>query len=731
MTIKNFVIKNYPTAKYSKGLNSIKNILIQHEYVVVVDEKNNYLGVITPLDLIIRPNKILADCLTEKEFLDTNMTINYVFQKFKESNVSAFPIKDNGVFFGVLTRKKFFENQWENFYLKQTEYFVKSIKHINNKKDFAVFKYCNSVRKQFMLSENWYDVTGILPNDMKTEPLLKWLCRLHKSCITSINSDIKDFIKGNLNRMEHTVELWHPEKKWRMLYVAAVANRNPKEDKISTVNAIIKDISGIQNHISYANNNLKLEQLLDKTNALLYFKNAEGKYQYVNEAFAKQFSTNKHNLFGKSVENILLNGLARDIIKHDKQVILKRKSMTFEELLSDKNKHAIFITNKTPVFDKNNKLEGIFCVSNDISNLKITEEKLSKTNELLKKANNQLRQEISFRERLENENTYLKEALELTSAFDDIICIDDKFKRVLNEIKKVAKSDTTVLITGETGTGKELVAKAIYRLSDRNNAPFVKINCSAIPEGLLESELFGHEKGSFSGATQTKIGKFEFADGGTIFLDEIGELPTSLQPKLLRILQENEYERIGSNITRRCNVRIISATNKNLNEEVEKNRFRIDLFYRLNVFPIHIPPLRERKKDIPGLVDFFIKKYNKKTNKHINFISNYALNKLIEYDWPGNVRELENIIERAIILSSKNKLIIENFIPKNEEIKKKEKYLSLEDVERKHILEILETTSWKIGGNDGAAKILGLNRTTLHYRMKKLGISYQKTSKEN
>ena len=327
---------------------------------------------------------------------------------------------------------------------------------------------------------------------------------------------------------------------------------------------------------------------------------------------------------------------------------------------------------------------------------------------------------IRLKNQLEEENIYLKE--ELKQSFEEIVGESGALKEVLFKIQQVASTDATVLITGETGTGKELVARAIHSASARANRPLVKVNCAALSSNLIESELFGHEKGAFTGATSRKIGRFELANGGTIFLDEIGELPLASQVKLLRIIQEGEFERLGNAKTIKVDVRIIAATNRNLKLEAEKGTFREDLWYRLNVFPVTVPPLRQRPEDIPLLVEHFVSRFSKKVGKTITSVSPTTLKQLQEHSWPGNVRELANVIERAMINSPGPALrVAEDFdttlvnstppVPK-----------TLEEVERDHILSILEETNWRIEGNNGAARILGINPSTLRTRMMKLGI---------
>ena len=326
-----------------------------------------------------------------------------------------------------------------------------------------------------------------------------------------------------------------------------------------------------------------------------------------------------------------------------------------------------------------------------------------------------------LKDQLEAERAYLQEEIKLEYNHENIIGQSDALKYVLYKVEQIAESDTIVLVLGETGTGKELVARAVHGLSLRKNRALVKVNCAALPSNLIESELFGHEKGAFTGSHSRHLGRFEVADGTTIFLDEIGELPLELQPKLLRVIQDGEFERLGSSRTIKVDSRIIAATNRNLEEEVLKGRFRDDLWYRLNIFPITMPPLRDRMEDIPLLADFYVKKISKRMGKAIEIIPVSVMDALQNYHWPGNVRELENVLERAVINSSGPKLRLVD------ELKKSHKDLTqtkktLEAVERDHIIQVLEQTHWKVSGKNGAAEILGLNRSTLRARMRKLDI---------
>ncbi|MCG8389463.1 MAG: sigma-54 dependent transcriptional regulator [Cytophagales bacterium] len=324
-------------------------------------------------------------------------------------------------------------------------------------------------------------------------------------------------------------------------------------------------------------------------------------------------------------------------------------------------------------------------------------------------------------EKLQEQNYYLKEEIRLDHDFNNIITQSSKFKHTLRKVEKVANAKTSVLITGESGTGKELLARAIHNISNRSHQPMIKVNCAALPSELIESELFGHEKGAFTGGISARKGRFELAHKGTLFLDEIGEMPIDLQAKLLRVIQEGEFERLGSESTTQVDIRLIAATNRKLEEAIEKGEFREDLFYRLNVFPIQIPPLRERKEDIPLLVKFFLQKYEPIVGRKIENVSTSVIEKLMKYHWPGNIRELENVIERSMIISPGNALQISDWMDSNTPIKGK-KILSLEEAERQHIIQALETTHWKVSGKNGAAELLNVNAKTLFSKMEKLNI---------
>jgi PAS domain S-box-containing protein len=372
----------------------------------------------------------------------------------------------------------------------------------------------------------------------------------------------------------------------------------------------------------------------------------------------------------------------------------------------------------TPILE-DNQLQGVVVVFRDITERKQEEQKL----------NNALSEIEQLKNRLQAENVYLQEQVNLNHTFEDILGQSQPVKNVLRQVEQVAPTDTTVLILGETGTGKELFARALHNLSSRKNRPLVKVNCAALPANLIESELFGHEKGSFTGATARRIGRFELAHEGTIFLDELAELPLELQAKLLRVLQEGEIERLGDSKTIKINVRIIAATHRDIKQMVVDKTFREDLYYRLSVFPLTLPPLRDRRHDISLLVQWFINKYAQKMGKQINHIPKTVMDNLLSYHWPGNVRELENVIERAVILSPDQTLQISELQnPQSNAGDDSKPLRSLADMEKSHIINALDKTNWLVSGEHGAASILEMHPNTLRSRMNKLGIRRAKTA---
>jgi formate hydrogenlyase transcriptional activator len=349
----------------------------------------------------------------------------------------------------------------------------------------------------------------------------------------------------------------------------------------------------------------------------------------------------------------------------------------------------------------------------------------------------------TLKDQLAQEKLYLEDEIRTELNFAEIVGKSEALRRVLKLVETVAPTDSTVLIYGETGTGKELIARAVHDLSSRRSNAFVKLNCAAIPTGLLESEMFGHEKGAYTGAIAQRIGRFELAHRGTVFLDEIGEIPLELQPKLLRVLQEREFERLGSTRTLRTDARLIAATNRDLEALVSEQKFRSDLFYRLNVFPVRVPALRERPDDIPLLVRHFVQQFSRRMNRSVDTIPSETMTTLVRYHWPGNIRELQNVIERAVILSSGSVLKVPTDelrprvsakgdrsvlrdsgtdMPSAGDNSKGRLRAALNDAERQEIVATLEKTNWKVAGPNGAAAVLGMNRSTLQSRMQKLGV---------
>jgi PAS domain S-box-containing protein len=501
----------------------------------------------------------------------------------------------------------------------------------------------------------------------------------------------------------------------------------------------------------------KLTRVVEQSPSMVVIADVNGAIEYVNPKFTSMTGYRLNDLIGQTSRIITSEEIPKEV-----------SEMVWCELNAGRDWHGEFINRNKggeryweyasifPIFDTNEVITHFVAVKEDITSRKETEEKLHKAHDELElrvmertkeltRANLQLSREIEERKGAENnlqvaiteinvlkdrlhaENIYLQKEVARESNFGEIIGQSSAISYVFFRIEQVAPLDTTVLLLGETGTGKGVVARAIHGSSARKERPMVTVNCTAMPANLIESELFGREKGAFTGANARQIGRFELADHGTIFLDEIGEMPLELQSKLLRVIQDGEFERLGSPRSIKVNVRIIAASNRNLEEEIRNGRFREDLFYRLNVFPITIPPLRQRKEDIPLLVDHFVAKFNKKTGKNIETISKETLNALQEYHWPGNVRELESVIERAIITSQGTALqVLDRFdsLSKTGDLAS-EDVKALAGLEQDHILQVLRKTGWRIEGQNGAAVLLGLNPSTLRARMRKYGIGRQ------
>lgn len=449
----------------------------------------------------------------------------------------------------------------------------------------------------------------------------------------------------------------------------------------------------------------------------------EGKLTSVNPSFCRMTGYTEEELLTTTAPFLFWAPECYDTcIEHYGKLLKEEFHDTYETIYKRKNGECFPVQIiSSQIIDKKGSAIAIMATIRDITERKIAEKKLMSLNKTLTSTVAELDE---LKNQLQNENIYLRDELDLVFNFEEMVYGSAVFGQVLTDVEKVAPTNASVLLLGDSGTGKELLARAVHKISARKDKPLIKVNCAAIPKELIESELFGHKKGSFTGAVHDKIGKVELAHGGTLFLDEIGELPLSMQPKLLRFLQEGEIEKIGENITRKLDVRIIAATNRNLKKEVERKRFREDLYFRLNVFPITVPPLRKRREDIPLLVEHFVNKFGKIYRKDIKFISDAAMSQMQQYNWPGNIRELENLIERAVILSNNEYLQLPDFEISQQNTNRSitNSNLSLDEAQRIHIIKVLDTCNWKIDGKQGAAQLLKIKPSTLRDRMKKLNI---------
>jgi PAS domain S-box-containing protein len=443
---------------------------------------------------------------------------------------------------------------------------------------------------------------------------------------------------------------------------------------------------------------------------------------FVNDAYCRYFGKSKDELIGRQFISLIPEGSRAGALAHIQSLI--------ENPRVEINEHEVITPGGTPAWQQwvnhivanNGTIVELQGAGRDVTERRMAEESLR----------NALLEVGRLKEQLHAENQYLREAVGLGQEFGEPVGESESFRAVLSEIEHVARTQTTVLLLGETGTGKEVVAHALHRSSSRANRPLIKVDCTVLPTNLFESELFGHERGAFTGAHTSRAGRFEVADKATIFLDEIGEVPLELQVKLLRVLQEGEFTRVGSNRTIKVDVRVIAATNRDLEEEVRQKRFRADLYYRLNVYPVLIPPLRERPTDIPILARHFTERIGRRVGKVIDEIPDEVMAVLTGYSWPGNIRELRNVIERAVIITPTRKLQVpdklerhlqnERAIEQPAETPAAGPATSLEEIQRQHIVQVLNQTLWRIEGARGAAAILGVNPGTLRSRIKRLGI---------
>lgn len=486
-------------------------------------------------------------------------------------------------------------------------------------------------------------------------------------------------------------------------YIPVIDQKSKQCTHILTVSRDITSRKKAEEELMESEENLSA--MINATSSPMLLTDEQGLIYNANMALCNNFNTTLDKLKGKNAFDFMPPEVAQKR-KEKGGIVMKTKSpVRFTD-----SRHGKFFDNQIfPVLDKGGEISRLAIYAEDVTQRKQAEMALKEAYEEIK----------ALKEQFQQENIYLQEEIKLANNYEDIIFGSRKFADLLNNLEQVAITDATVLILGETGTGKELIARAVHNVSKRSHRPLVKVNCAVLPKELIESELFGHEKGAFTGAISQKMGRFELAHKGSIFLDEIGELPLESQVKILRVIQEGEFERLGSNETRKVDVRLITATNRDLENEIKEGNFRSDLFYRLNVFPLVVPPLRERIEDISHLVYHFVNKYNPKFNKSIKIISDSTIKAFENYDWPGNVRELENMIERGMILSRDETLIVEGFSQKPLISSTKS---SLRSVEREHIFKVLQEKKWKIHGEQGAAKMLDLAPSTLRDKLKKLGI---------
>ena len=453
----------------------------------------------------------------------------------------------------------------------------------------------------------------------------------------------------------------------------------------------------------------RFRAFMDNLPANAYIKDNSDRHIYANKTTLDYLGKQTDEIIGKTSYDLWSGGVAERLKRLDQKVLSKNEVRVVEEWRHDHRGETHWIRDiKFPInISQDEKLLGGIAI--DITDHRRREERLRRALAKIKE----------LKDHLQKENIYLREEIAVKYKHEEIIGESEAIQKVLSQAEQVADTNTTVLVLGETGTGKELLAHAIHNISARKARTMIKVNCAALPPTLIESELFGREKGAYTGALTKQLGRFEVADDSTIFLDEISELPLQLQPKLLRVLQDGHFERLGSSKTIAVNVRLIAATNQNLSKAVQDGRFREDLYYRLNVFPIMMPPLRERQEDIPKLIWAFVKEFEKTMAKRIKTIPRMSMEALQRYAWPGNVRELRNVIEQAMIISKGE--VLNARVPTLSDLVM-EPEIKLVDVERNHILKVLQNTGWRIKGQNGAAELLGLHPATLYSKMKRLEI---------
>jgi len=572
--------------------------------------------------------------------------------------------------------------------------------------DGDVFTDCNPAAVEMFACSGKKQLLSLHPSDLspKKQPDGRFSYEKEKKQIAKA-------IEQGSNRFE-----WlHQRMNGDVFPVEVLLTSIPTQRKKIT-HVVLRDISErkkVDNALRDSEKKYKL--LFEKSTTLNCITDMNGIITEINRKFLEILGYSKKEVIGRNIMDFVVaeqKEKAAEILAKDFKG--EKSPETDIDMLAKDGSNRTILCSRGPalLYESDAPADFLLITVIDITDRKHAEDALKMALSEVEQLKNQL----------EKENLYLQNEIKLTHNFEEIIGKSEALKNILGKVEQVAATDSTVLILGETGTGKELIARAVHNISGRNDHPLVKVNCAALPANIIESELFGHEKGAFTGAYARKIGRFELANRGTIFLDEIGDLPLDLQVKLLRVLQDGEFERLGNPNTIKVDIRIIAATNRDLEKAIVNNTFREDLYYRLNVFPIKVPSLRERKEDIPFLVNYFIKKFCKKIGRKIEIIPQKVMDGLLTYDWPGNIRELENIIERAVIVCQGKRLEAGDWLPQKNMPAGASNITILEEVERTHILKVLESTRWQVSGKKGAAKILGLNQNTLVSRMKKLNI---------
>lgn len=494
----------------------------------------------------------------------------------------------------------------------------------------------------------------------------------------------------------------------------AISVRNGAGDIIGYL-GMMRDVTGkVHRERKIREEQLRYRIIADYTYDWEYWRDPDGSFRYVSPACRRITGYSPSEFLAKpSLVDDIIFPEDKDIWQnHYQESMTQKQQIEVQFRIIRKDGEVRWIEHACqPVIRSSGEVLGFRASNRDITERKAIENELRDA----------LKSIESLTEQLEAETSYLQNEIELEHDYKNIIGNSNALQYVLFKVEQVAVATTTVLILGETGTGKELIARAIHSTSDRGRRALIKVNCAALPSELMENELFGHEKGAFTGAHVRHLGRFEVANGGSIFLDEVGELPLEMQAKLLRVLQDGEFERVGGRQTIKVDVRVIAATNRDLEEDVRKGRFRKDLWYRLNVFPITVPPLRERENDIPLLVNHFVTRFSHQMGRKITSIPKRVMEALQKYHWPGNIRELENVIERAVINSANSKLKLAEGL-KAESGDLNNHFKTLAEFERDYIIQVLENTNWKVSGRNSAAEILDIDRSTLRARMKKLGI---------